>query len=275
MPGLQVAIAEAGTSAPFIVRSPDGHWWRRESFFEWLFQTIQNYTVLVGFDFAFGNPFADCGSYFPGLTTQPETVKDLWALVEKVCRGAPGFYGAPFYKRKDLEFFRYYLSPYGKGDRYRFRQRITEAACSSITSPHPVLKCIGPANVGTGSLAGMRFLKRLLETAEESVSIWPFDLGIEKSIVVEIFPRLYFKKAGADPRDWGSIATIDNVLNCYGSESLDTNWKPEREDEVDALISAAALRSLTMENAIWLIPTENKSIKETEGWIFGVDWGNY
>tara|TARA_B100001123_G_C15195093_1_gene981018 strand:- start:203 stop:922 length:720 start_codon:yes stop_codon:yes gene_type:complete len=238
-------------------------------------KTIQKHRVLVGFDFAFGNPFADCGSYFPGLIKQPKTVEELWALVEKVCHGTPDFYGAPFYRRKDLEFYRYYLSPYGKGDRYRFRQRITEVACSNVTAPHPVLKCIGPANVGTGSLAGMRFLKGLLEKAEKFVSIWPFGAMTEKSVVVEIFPRLYFKKAGADPRDWVSIGSIDKVLNYYGSQSLDTNWKPEREDEADALVSAAALRGLTMGNAVWSTPKSNRSIKETEGWIFGVDWGNY
>ena len=159
LPGLQVAIAEPGTKPPYLVRPPKGRWWSRHLFASWLLERLKCHRLLIGVDFAFGYPFADEGSFFPGLDFQLKTAPALWRLVEEYTEASSNFYGANFYKRKDVEFHRYYLSPYGKGNLYKIRQRLTEVVCSDVTSPHPVLKCIGAANVGTGSLAGMRVLR--------------------------------------------------------------------------------------------------------------------
>ena len=201
---------------------------------------------------------------------QPKTAATLWDLVEKYTGPGNNFYGADFYKRQDLEFHRYYLSPFGKGDRYRFRQRLTEIACSAITAPHPVLKCIGAANVGTGSLAGMRILRYLSAEMSESLSIWPFQQPTKNSGIVEVFPRLYFKLANTDPSLWQNRENINQTLAFYKSEKLSDHIEINREDEADALVSAAALRFLSSDEELWSAPKISEAAIKAEGWIFGV-----
>ena len=169
-----------------------------------------------------------------------------------------------------MEFYRYYLSPYGKGDRYRFRQRLTEIACSAITAPHPVLKCIGAANVGTGSLAGMRILRYLSAAMSDSLSIWPFRQPTKNSAIVEVFPRLYFKLANTDPSLWQNRENINQTLAFYKSEKLSDHIEINREDEADALVSAAALRLLSSDEELWSAPQSFEAAIKAEGWIFGV-----
>ena len=274
LPGLQVAIAEPGNAPPILVRPKQGRWWTRPAVLEWLRETMSASRVLVGFDFAFAYAHHDLGCYFPETGPDIRDARDLWILVEEVCGDVPELYGAPFYQREDLPFHRHFLSPKGKGDLFTSRRRLTEAACADITWPHPVMKCVGAANVGTGSLAGMRLLDRLKRDMDDRVSVWPFEEANGRSALVEIFPRLYFKRARVDPRAWRDPEALNQVLTHYGSEPLPKNWSPAREDEPDALISAAALRGLSPFPGIWTTPLSIPSAQAREGWIFGVDWSS-
>jgi hypothetical protein len=241
---------------------------------EWLRDRMHTRRVLVGFDFAFAYAHADLGCYFPETGPKLGDVRSLWSLVQDVCGGVPELYGAPFYTREDLVFHRHFLSPKGKGDLFTSRRRLTEAACADITWPHPVMKCVGAANVGTGSLAGMRLLDHLKREMGNQVAVWPFEALDGRSVLVEIFPRLYFKRAKVDPRSWREPAALNQVLAFYGSAALPASWVPAREDEPDALISAAALRALSEIPAIWSTPLDIPAAKTVEGWIFGVDWSS-
>jgi hypothetical protein len=272
--GLQIAVAEPGQGAPVLVRPPTGRWWTRPTVLDWLMDRLRATRVLVGFDFAFAYAYQDFDSYFPETEPSPGNARDLWALVEEVCQDVPELYGAPFYYREDLAFHRHFLSPAGKGDLYTSRRRLTEVACAVVTSPHPVMKCVGAANVGTGSLAGMRLLHRLKRDMDNHVAVWPFEDLDGRSALVEIFPRLYFKRARVDPRAWGDRAALDRALAHYGSSAPAAEWQPAREDEPDALISAAALRALSPSPVIWSTPLGFASAKRAEGWIFGVDWSS-
>ena len=275
LPGLQVAIAEPGTKPPYLVRPPKGRWWSRHLFASWLLERLKCHRLLIGVDFAFGYPFADEGSFFPGLDFQLKTAPALWRLVEEYTEASSNFYGANFYKRKDVEFHRYYLSPYGKGNLYKFRQRLTEVVCSAVTSPHPVLKCIGAANVGTGSLAGMRVLRYLSAEIPEYLSVWPFNQSIESSCIVEVFPRLYFKLANKDPRSWKDIGNINETLVYYKSGKVTSKFEINTEDEADALVTAAALRFLYADEELWSAPKSFEPATQAEGWIFGVKEKGY
>src|SRR3546814_13431268 len=84
----------------------------------------------------------------------------------------------------------------------------------------------------------MRMLHRLAGHA----AIWPF-VAPGPVTVVEIFPRLYFKRARVDPRAWRDPAMVNAALAAfdsapYAGPPLDIAAK------ADALLSAAALRSL-------------------------------
>ena len=244
--------------------------WGRDDVFLWLSEIIKRERALIGFDFAFGYPHYDLGCYFPGMNKNPVNIFGLWELIDKTCKGASNFYGGSFYKRKELPFHKYFLSPYGKGQLYFPRKRITEVFCKKVTAPHPTMKCIGPANVGTGSLAGMRFLHKLKKSLDKEIAIWPFEKERGHSVAVEIFPRLYFKQSGTNPQNWQDQEMINNALRYFDSKPIPQDWKPKREDEPDALVSAAALRSLASNPAMWLAPDDYSSEVKLEGWIFGV-----
>ena len=266
LPGLQVAVCRPGDTAPALLEGPQpGGFWRRLDVLDWLGrQAAAGEPVLAGFDFAFAYAHQDQGSYFPGVPESPSDAPALWALIERFADAGDDLYGGLVYAT-GAPLAPHYLTPAGRGAAYRHRQRRTEQACAAVTTPHPVFKCVGAANVGTGSLAGMRLLHRL----HGRVGIWPFDSpGV--TTVVEIFPRLYFKRAGEDPRRWRDPAVIDAVLayhgsRPYGGRPLDT------EDRADAVVSAAALRSLASQQPVWSVPGWDPAARR-EGWIFGVSW---
>jgi hypothetical protein len=63
---------------------------------------------------------------------------------------------------------------------------------------------------------------------------------------------------------------INNALKYFDSKPIQQDWIPKREDEPDALVSAAALRSLASNPAMWWAPDDYSSEVKLEGWIFGV-----
>lgn len=266
--GIQVAAVGPGAASPELIGNPyQAHGiWSRPDILAFLEKAIADgHRILAGFDFAFCYAFEDAGAYFPGLDGAPATPEAVWATVEAAAADDPHFYGAALYQRADLPYRDYFMAPGWLGELYRHRQRLTERVSASVTTPHPVFKCIGAANVGTGSLAGMRLLHRL--GARADVRIWPFDATPGAALtVVEIFPRLYFKRAGGDPRRWGDPENLTNVCRHYGC-AAPVLPSIRTEDEADALVSAAALRALGPDGTLWR-QAENPGAA-TEGWIFG------
>ena len=153
LPGLQVAEAQSGRSAPRLVPCPDGKHWTRAAFVAWIVESMQMPDrVLVGFDFAFSFPRIDRGSFFPGVSDSPENATDLWQRVECICRDSEGFYAAPFVENTP------YSAYFQGGDRYERRQRLTDRHCleAGLGRPESIFRLVGPAQVAKGSLAGMR-----------------------------------------------------------------------------------------------------------------------
>lgn len=264
--GLRVAVCRPGGAAPALLDGPrrDGFWRRNDVLDLLAAEAASGRRLLAGFDFAFAYAHADRGAYFPGWTGSPGDAKALWAMVDRLAADGDDLYGGAVYGAAS-PLLDHYLSPRGRGAAYSHRQRSTERACAVWTVPHPVFKCIGAANVGTGSLAGMRMLHRL----GDRVAVWPF-ADPAAATVVEIFPRLYFKRAGTDPRAWRDPGVIDATLAAYGSANY-AGPPLDIEDKADAVISAAALRCLSGDPAIWSAPA-SVSAAEREGWIFGVTW---
>lgn len=265
LPGIRVAETVPGDAPPRLLPGPQpGGLWRRTDVLALLLaRQAAGQRVVAGFDFAFAYARADRGSYFPGVGGGPEDVRALWAYVERLASAGADLYGGAVYAAGS-PVAALYLTPAGRGAGYEHRRRRTEIACAAVTSPHPVFKCVGAANVGTGSLAGMRLLHRL----DRRAAVWPFDAPAGLT-VVEIFPRLYFKRAGADPRAWRDPAVVDAALaahRCrpYAGPPLDT------EDKADAVVAAAALRALSAEPTVWTAPGSDAAA-QWEGWIFGVE----
>ena len=60
------------------------------------------------------------------------------------------------------------------------------------------------------------------------------------------------------------------LLRYFDSKPIPQDWTPKREDEPDAILSAAALRRLASNPAMWSAPDDYSSEVKLEGWIFGV-----
>jgi len=271
LPGLRVAVCTPGDAPPVLLSGPraDGLW-RRMDVLGMLVDRIEaGERVLAGFDFAFAYAFEDMGAYFPGLPDAPSDIRALWAYVERLSRDAPDLYGGAVYAAGS-PVAEHYLTPAGRGNRYTHRRRATETACAAVTSPHPVFKCVGAANVGTGSLAGMRFLHRLKTALDDRVTVWPFDGIVPKpAMVCEIFPRLAVKQACLDPTRWRESGVVDAVLCHHGSMAYTGDEPLDTEDKADAVMAAAALRARAAMNAVWQAPSKQPAAAR-EGWIFGV-----
>ena len=166
--GISVALCIKGNSPPKLIK-PKEKYWSRTSLLSWIKKITKEGNVLLGFDFSFAYPFHDKLSYFPGLKNIPSTPKSLWKLIDNINKNFNNFYGGGIWEKNP--YASYYNSHLSKGINYQSRKRITEVyARNKFYAPSPTFNCVGPGSVGTGSLAGMRFLNYL----ENEISIWPF-----------------------------------------------------------------------------------------------------
>jgi hypothetical protein len=85
---------------------------------------------------------------------------------------------------------------------------------------------------------------------------------------VEIYPTLFRKDAlgsTAKIRNW---SRLNEALEHYGSRTMARPKCALTDHGSDALLSAAALRSLGDDRRQWTPPAERRIARE--GWIFGV-----
>ena len=267
--GISVFICEAGTALPRKIAPPDGkRAFARGDVLHLLQALSKRGTVLAGIDFAFAYPLDEAGHYFPNLNeaANPASAPELWQLIDDVNADALDYYGGLIWD--NAHYGPYYNAPNGrKGARFRSSRRATEQAASAVKSPSPTFNCVGPAGVGTGSLAGMR----LCHTLAEEATIWPFtDKPNAPLTLVEIFPSYYFKLAGVNPVKGAQAKPegLNQALRFYHCAPVSDDFTaagPDHDD-ADALISAAALRALSADKNTWQVPER----AAREGWIFGV-----
>jgi hypothetical protein len=269
---LKVAVCGPGESVPKLVLPPKDKYWRRDELIDWIIKEAKQRRILVGADLSFAYPYFDKSAYFPGHPGSPESAPALWQTVESICRDEPHFYAGPFYKDRATPFSEYLCYQTYRGSHFdNNRLRRTEQACELVgTRPTCAFKCVGPDQVGSGSAAGMRALHFLATNHKNIMSIWPFDsISESKSTLVEIFPRLFFVLAKKDSRQWSNARTLNAVLKHFGSEPLTQGVTTASEDEVDAIISTAALRALSSRTEVWYPQSLDEETQRFEGWIFG------
>ena len=237
--------------------------------------------VLIGFDFAFAYPYCDQDdpnqrAYFPGVNAvaPSQTPQALWATVEQQCNGIGNFYGAPFFRNPHSPYRRYHRYPgWRPSNPFAARLRMTEEAAKLHgLQPCSIFRCIGPNQVGTGSVAGMRvlheFRQKVLARDMALISIWPFNAnGVpDRSTVVEIYPRLFLRHAErhgirSHPKN------IQALCFHFGARLRDRSVSMTK-DQRDALVSAAGMGWFTQRGAVaWQVPA---CAANHEGWIFGV-----
>ena len=258
-----IAIAEAREEqAPRLVRP--GHVWSRREVLEWLLDRAAREPTLFGFDFSFAPPFLERGSYLPGEAV-PETAKPFWAYVE--ARSDDEDLGAAsFLEDVHRRHFYFGKADGTKADYMHYRtveQRFNESGGGKAAT---VYDAIGAAQVAKASFAGMRLLHRL----DGRIPVWPFD-PVEPggSAVVEIYGRLYIRKAGLRGLKLRDRTSLNQALAALGSPP----WRqraPLTDHATDALVTAAGMRSMLKDPAAFAPPALTDEIARTEGWTFGV-----
>ena len=260
-----IAIAEArGSSAPRLIR-PD-HIWSREEVLAWLLSEAAKMPTLFGFDFSFAPPLIERGEYLPGEPDVPSTAREFWAYVDS--RADDEDLGAAsFLEVAHRPHFYFGIADGVKADFVRFRQCDARLNAQGGRKTASAYDAIGAAQVAKASFSGMRLLHRL----NGKIAIWPMNpLPASGSAVVEIYTRIYLRRAGMSGAKLRSRQALNLALEGLGSPPTRLRFEPS-DHQTDALVTAAGIRSFTLEEPDAFAPQGlTKKIAESEGWTFGV-----
>ncbi len=262
--GIAVAVAEAGESAPRLVR-PD-HAWARAEVLEWLLTSAAEAPTLFGFDFSFAPPIAERGEYLPGEPGVPSTAREFWAYVD--ARSEDEDLGAASFLEKVHRRHFYFGIADGEKARFvRFRQCDARLNLQGGRKTASAYDAIGAAQVAKASFSGMRFLHRL----DGKVAIWPMDpLPAQGSAVVEIYTRIYLRRAGLSGTKLRSRADLNAALAGLGSRPARLRFEPN-DHQTDALVTAAGMRALAASEPGAFAPEGlTPELARSEGWTFGI-----
>lgn len=264
-----LAVAEASDAGPVLVARDGG--WSRDAILDWLTMLAdERADMLIGLDLSPALPFADAGSYFPGWVQSPEDARALWAMVESMAADDPHLAATSVVNEPELS--RHFRRHRALGDRFgqgRGRLRLCEQRQRAAGfSPTSCFNLVGAAQVGKSSLTGMRVLHRLAGR----IPVWPFDpLPASGPAIVEIYTTIAARAAGvrAGRSKLRGAEQLDVALAVLGSPPHAPS--PRYDDHAtDALLSAAWLRQVAHDPALWCPPALTPHIARTEGWTFGV-----
>jgi hypothetical protein len=199
--------------------------------------------VVVGLDCAFSMPawFVDqCGA---------ATAHQFWCLVEEQGEQWLAECASPFWGRRGTR------KPAGI-ELFRRSERGFGAVAGSV--PKSVFQIAGAGAVGTGSVRGMRVLRRLHDAG---FSIWPFDAP-RLPAVIEIYPRLF-----TGPVRKSDAAARARHLERYSQlGSLMRSAAERSEDAFDAAVSA--LEMWRHRDQLAALPPARDDIERIEGAIW-------
>ena len=260
-----IAIAEArDDGSPRLVRP--GHVWSREDVLDWLVERAAREPTLFGFDFSFAPPIMERGEYLPGEPGVPKTAREFWAYVESACDDED-LGAASFLEVAHRRHFYFGIADGVKADFVRFRQCDARLNAQGGRKTASAYDAIGAAQVAKASFSGMRLLHRL----NRKVVIWPMEALREGgSAVVEIYTRIYLRRAGLTGVKLRSRAQLNRALIGLGSPPARLRFEPN-DHQTDALVTAAGMRQLaTTEPRAFAPDGLTPEIAQSEGWTFGV-----
>lgn len=261
--GIAVACCSAGTASPVLVAPPTGTAWSRTEVLDWLLAQDSE-PVLVGFDFSFAAPFVARGAHLPGETDTADA-RSLWAYVDARSAGCD-LGAADFVEARRGTHF--YLGANDGAKRDFLHWRVCEQHGDGTTKPSTVYDAIGAAQVSKASFAGMRLLHRL----DGRIPVWPFDPVPEAgAVVVEIYTAIAARATGlrAGRSKVRDGASLDAALRMLGS-APHAPLAAYTDHATDALMTAAWMRHVVGDPALWQPAAMTPAVAATEGWTFGV-----
>jgi hypothetical protein len=268
--GIAVAKCRPGRSAPSLVNAPGTHWTRSAIVDRLKYELGRGQRLLIGFDFAFGFPYEPDSGYLGGKASGIDDIFSLWSLIEAKSSEDPDFGCMRFVG--DADYASLFWLQGSKPKYWVERKRRTEHACAEVTKTRPdtLYKMLHSKQVGKASITGMRVLHHIHKTTTGRVAIWPFE-AVCASAIVEIYPTMFRKIAAGTVAKIRSRPELDSALRQIQSEPTRASaYKEFSDHETDALLSAAGLRKIASDPAVWN-PLEGRSPRvRREGWIFGV-----
>ena len=222
--------------------------------------------TLFGFDFSFAPPIIERGEYLPGESNVPRTARDFWAYVDSRCYDED-LGAASFLEVAHRKHFYFGIADGVKAGFMHFRQCDARLNAQGGRKTASAYDAIGAAQVAKASFAGMRFLRHL----DGKVAIWPMDPLPERgSAVVEIYTRIYLRRAGLTGVKLRSRADLNLALTGLGSPPARLRFEPN-DHQTDALVTAAGMRHLALTEPQAFHPEGlTPEIAYSEGWTFGV-----
>jgi hypothetical protein len=262
--GIAIAICGAGDAAPKLVRP--GHVWSRAEVLDWLVEEAAREPTLFGFDFSFAPPIAERGEYLPGQSGVPSTARELWAYVDGHCSDED-LGAASFLELSHRRHFYFGIADGVKAQFMHFRLCDARLNAQGGRKTASAYDAIGAAQVAKASFAGMRLLHRL----DGKVAVWPMDpLPAQGSAVVEIYTRIYLRRAGMVGTKLRSKADLNQALKGLGSKPARLPFEPN-DHQTDALVTAAGMRALAVGEPSAFAPEGlTPELARTEGWTFGI-----
>ena len=260
-----IAIAEArGEAPPQLIRTR--HVWSREEVLAWLLKRAAKEPTLFGFDFSFAPPLIERGEYLPGEPDVPMTAREFWAYVDQKSNDED-LGAASFLEHVHRKHFYFRIADGVKSRFMHFRQCDARLNAQGGRKTASAYDAIGAAQVAKASFSGMRFLHHL----GGKVAIWPMDpLPEHGSAVVEIYTRIYLRRAGRTGTKLRSLAALNEALRALGSRPSQLRFELN-DHHTDALVTAAGMRQLAMDEPRAFAPEGLTSqIARAEGWTFGV-----
>jgi len=260
-----IAIAEVRAhSAPRLIRA--GHIWSRAEVLHWLLKRAAKEPTLFGFDFSFAPPIIERGEYLPGETDIPKSAREFWAYVDAKSNDED-LGAASFLEEAHRRHFYFGIADGVKAGFMHFRQCDARLNAQGGRKTASAYDAIGAAQVAKASFSGMRFLHQL----DGKVAIWPMDALPERgSAVVEIYTRIYLRRAGMPGSKLRSRAALNLALEGLGSRPVRLRFEPN-DHQTDALVTAAGMRQLaTIEPRAFDPEGLTPHIAQSEGWTFGV-----
>ena len=260
-----IAIAEAhGEAAPRLIRP--GHIWSRTEVLKWLIREAAREPTLFGFDFSFAPPLIERGEYLPGEPDVPKTAREFWTYVDRKCDDED-LGAASFLEEAHRRHFYFGIADGVKARFMHFRQCDAWLNAQGGRKTASAYDAIGAAQVAKASFSGMRFLHHL----DGKVAVWPMDPLPERgSAVVEIYTRIYLRRAGMSGTKLRNRTALNLALEGLGSPPVRLKFEPS-DHQTDALVTAAGMRQLaTTEPRAFDPEGLTPEIAQSEGWTFGV-----
>ena len=267
-----IAVSVIGPDGPPTLLSPTPRW-SRPDILAWLRRLAKSKEdILIGFDLSMALPFVDKMAYFPERTDSPDSAKALWSDVDSMSCNDPYMnvtsYLADPQISRHFRHSREHVGDLFDGGIGRLREVERFQREAGQANSASCFNLVGAAQVGKSSLTGMRLLHQL----GGSIPIWPFDpVPANGPVIIEIYTTMA-ARAACIPKWRSKVRDRAGLVNALSWLDTAPPAKLKRYDDhsTDALITAAWLKQVADNPALWNPRGLTDEIAQKEGWTFGV-----